>query len=166
FPVEATLAGDTRYNDLLPNSISEEYIAEVKAFFSGYKDKLSAIDKNTLNENDQMSYDILLWECNIGIEGSSFKDHLMPINQFWSMPLLIGQLASGESFQPFKTVKDYDNWLARLDAYIVWCDTAIANMRKGIREGYVIPKSLTAKVIPQMADLDHGPVTEHLFYGP
>lgn len=166
FPVEATMAGDPRYNDQLPNNLTAEYIGEVKAFSSGYKDKLNAIDKSNLNENDQMSYDILLWECNMAIEGTSFNDHLMPINQFWSMPLLIGQLASGESFQPFKTVKDYDNWLSRLNAYIVWCDTAIANMRTGIKKGYVLPKSLTAKVIPQMADLDHGPVTDHLFYGP
>jgi uncharacterized protein (DUF885 family) len=90
----------------------------------------------------------------------------MPINQFWSTPILIGQLASGSSLQPFKMVKDYDNWLMRLDDYLQLCDSMIANMKQGMKEGYVLPKVLAKKVVPQLRDLDHGPVEKHLFYGP
>lgn len=166
FPLEATSAGDNRYNDQLPNDITEEHTEKLKKFFAYYRDQLKTIDQKTLTENDQISYETLLWECNVALEGLTFNDRLMPINQFWSTPLFIGQLASGASLQPFKTIKDYDNWLSRLDAYVIWCDSAIANMKKGMAKGFVIPRSLTLKVIPQMADLDHGPVNGHLFYGP
>lgn len=166
FPLDATYAGDNRYNDQLPNDLTQEYREKVKSFFTSYRDQLKTIEKNTLSENDQMSYEVLLWECTMALEGLTFNDYLLPINQFWCTPLLIGQIASGSSVQPFTTVKDYDNWLSRLDAYLVWCDTAMANMKKGMATGYVLPKSLTLKVIPQFADLDHGPVEEHLFYTP
>lgn len=166
FPIDATLAGDNRYNDLLPNILTASYRQQVNDLFTRYKDALANVDRSKLSEADQMSYDVLLWECNISLEGLKFKDYLMPVNQFWSAHLIIGQMASGASFQPFKTVKDYDNWLSRLDAYVAWCDTAVVNMRKGIAEKYTLPKPLAQKVIPQLAALDHGPVKDHLYYGP
>jgi uncharacterized protein (DUF885 family) len=166
FPLEATAAGDNRYNDLFPNSISQSYRNQLKAFYKKTLDALKKYDRNSLSENDQMNYDVLLWECNIAIEGDQFKSYLMPLNQFSSLPLYVGQLASGSSSQPFKTVKDYQDWLLRLNAYLEWCDTAIANMKVGIAQGYTIPKSLTLKTIPQFADLAKGPAENHLFYSP
>jgi len=166
FPFEATSAGDNRYNDIFHNDITLEYREKVKAFYSKYAAELQAIDTAALLEKDRISYDVLLRDCTINLEGFKFKDYLMPINQFNSTPLFIGQLASGSSIQPFKTVTDYENWLKRLDGYVVWCDSAIANMRQGMKEGYVLPKALSLKVIPQLSDLDHGPVKDHLYYGP
>ena len=155
FPFEATAAGDNRYNDIFYNDITQEYRDKVKEFYTRYANELKAIDTAAMAENDRMSYDILLRDCNINLDGLVFKDYLMPINQFYSTPLYIGQLASGSSIQPFKTVKDYENWLKRLDGYVVWCDSAIANMKQGMAQGYVLPKALAKKVIPQLADLDH-----------
>lgn len=166
FPLQATMAGDNRYNDLLPNYITESFIKQFVDFYTRYQNELLQIDKNTLSENDKLNYDVLLWECNMAIEGSKFNDHLLPVNQFWGIHLFIGQLASGSSIQPFKTVKDYDNWLSRLNGYLAWCDSSIVNMRKGIQAGYTIPKTLTEKTIPQVAAFDHGPVEDHLFYTP
>lgn len=165
-PIEATLAGDNRYNDTLPNDISLAYREKLRDFYNRYREQLESFDRNSLSENQQLSYDVLLRECDINTASLNFKDYLMPINQFSSLPLSIGQLASGSSFQPFKTVKDYEDWLKRLADYLTWCDTAIANMRIGIKEGYVIPKALAKKAIPQFKDFDHGPVENHLFYTP
>lgn len=165
-PLQATRAGDKRYNDTLPNNISEEYLRELKAFYIDFQQKLLAFDKNKLSAEDQISYDILLWECNINLESMQFPVHLMPIDQFWALHLTIGQLASGSSAQPFKTVEDYENWLKRVNDFTIWSDTAISNMQKGIKEGWVLPKSLAKKVIPQLTAFDHGPVNEHLFYTP
>lgn len=166
YPLDATMAGDFRYNDVLKNDISQPFRTELRAFYSKYLDEISKFDRNSLSENDQESYDILTWECKIHLKDLEFPFYLMPVNQIFSLHLLIGQLAGGESFQPFKTAKDYDNWLSRLKTFTAWCDTAIANMREGIKSGYVLPKSLTIKVIPQMAEFDHGPVEDHLFYAP
>jgi len=165
-PLNATLIGDNRYDDLLPNTLTAEYRGELKDLYSLYREQLTAYDRNDLSEADQMNYDILLWECDIALQSLGFKDYLMPVNQLSSMHLTVGQLASGSSIHPFKTVKDYDNWLSRLRHFEAWCDTAVVNMRKGIAEGYVIPKALVKKTIPQFASMDHGPVKDHLFYTP
>lgn len=165
-PIEATLSGDTRYNDTLHNDISAAFREQLRQFYQNYKDRLGAIDRSALDEEAQLSYDIIEGNCDIGLERLRFKEHLMPINQFWSLPLMVGQLASGASFQPFETVKDYDNWLSRLEDYAEWCDTAVVNMRKGIAEGYVLPKVLAQKVVPQLRAFDHGPVADHHFFAP
>lgn len=166
FPFEATLSGDKRYNDTMPNDISAAYRDQLRSFYEGYDQRLNDIDKSFLDEEDQLSYDILKFTCGNGLDRLKFKEYLMPINQFWSNTLMIGQLASGSSFQPFETVKDYDNWLSRLDDYVVWGDSAIVNMKKGMEQGYVLPKALAQKVIPQLRDFDHGPAKDHLFYMP
>jgi uncharacterized protein (DUF885 family) len=166
FPLLATSIGDNRYNDIFPIDIGQEYRGQVQDFYQRYKNMLASLDTAGLSANDRLSYDILNYECSINIEGAKFKDYLVPMSQIRGAHLQIGLLASGKGNQPFKTVKDYDNWLARLDSYVVWCDTAIANMRKGMAQGYTIPKPLALKMIPQMASFDHGPAAEHHFYSP
>lgn len=166
YPVEATFAGDKRYNDTLPNNITVAYRNRLKAFYQKYKDHLKEYDTNNLTATQQMSYDVLMWECDINLEDLKFKTHLTPINQFYSRNLVMGQLASGVSAQPFETIKDYEDWLSRVDDFVVWCDTAIVNMKKGMAQGYVLPKALIKKVIPQMKSMATGPAQTHLFYGP
>ena len=166
FPLDATSAGDNRYNNLLPNNLTHSYRTQLHDFYTSYRNNLLSIERESLSENNRINYDVLLWECDMGLEAEKYKAHLLPLNQFWSMHLVIGQLAGGSSMQPFNTVKDYENWLSRLTSYAIWCDTAILCMKQGIREGYTLPKSLAVKVIPQFAALDHGPTETHLFYTP
>ena len=165
-PLNATFAGDTRFNDQFPNFNSQEYINEFKAFYTKTKQTLADIDKSQLSANDRMSYEILDWDCTIALQEVSSGYELTPIDQMWSANLMVGQLASGASAQPFVTPQDYDNWLKRVDGYIEWCESAIANMRTGMEKGIVLPKALIVKVIPQFADLGKGGVEKHLFYQP
>jgi uncharacterized protein (DUF885 family) len=166
YPIIATEFGDNRFNDLFPNSLTQSYIEKERNFYAYYKEKLSKYDQTKLSESDKLNLDILKWECNIGLEGLDFKQELLPVNQMASIDLYIATMAGGTYVQPFNNTKDYDNWLKRLDGFTVWCDTAIANMRRGIRTGYILPKTLVYKMIPQMDSFDHGPVEEHVFYGP
>jgi uncharacterized protein (DUF885 family) len=76
------------------------------------------------------------------------------------------QIGSGQSFQPFKTVKDYDDFLKRIDAFSVWMDTAIVNMRKGLARGYTFPKILMERVVPQARDMMVADPTKSIFYQP
>lgn len=166
YPIDATFAGDERYNNSLPNNLSDAYIAEVKAFYQKYKTEIAKFDTDKLSQNDKLSKAILEWECNINLEGFDYREELLPINQFQSFPLMIGQLASGSSAQPFKTVKDYQNWLQRLDAFNNWIISAEARMKEGVAKGYVLPKALTEKVIPQIKDLANPDLKSNLFYTP
>ena len=166
YPLEATSSGDSRYNDLLPNELSNAFGEKEAAFFSKFKFALEEYDYNSLSDNDKMSFDILKWECDIALEKFQFQADLMPIDQMWTQQLMIGQLASGSSSQPFKSVEDYKNWTKRVDGYLEWLLSAESNIRNGMVQGYVLPTPLIEKVIPQLEALDHGPTEQHLFYGP
>ncbi len=166
FPMEATMQGDDRYNDLLPNTNTKAFANHLKGLYSKYSEELSKLDTTGFSETDLMSYKVLQWECSIGLEGLKFQSQLLPVNQFSTLHLMMGQFAGGSSMQPFNSAKDYDNWLSRLNAYVEWCDSAIANMRVGMKEGYVLPEALVVKTIPQFQAMENGPAEAHLFYMP
>ncbi|MCF1192662.1 DUF885 domain-containing protein [Mangrovimonas sp. AS39] len=165
-PLIATSAGDNRFNDQFPDFLSESYKAKSKEYFTKYKKAVLAIDDSLLTDTELMSKKVLLWECDMNLDGFQFRKDLMPIDQMWSANLDFNQLASGTTAQPFKTVEDYDNWLKRVDGYLVWLTSAKKNMKEGSQKGYVLPKTLIVKVIPQFESLAHGPVEDHLFYSP
>ncbi len=164
-PLSATFQGDKRYNDTLPNFLTDDFEKRVTDFYTKYQSKLSNYPDSTLTENERLSKAILNWECDTNLEGLAFKEYT-PIDQMWSMNLMIGQLAGGSSAQPFKTVEDYDNWLKRLEDYGAWLRSAKARMLEGIEAEDVLPKSLITKVIPQLTSVADAPLEEHLFYGP
>lgn len=173
--MNATFAGDSRYNDYFPNFLSDDYQESLHEFYSDFKNKLTNFEDADLSESQKMSKAVLAWDCKMALAQSSFKnDVLLPINQMWSINLTMGQLASGSSAQPFNTVKDYENWLRRLEQFNVWLETAETRMKQGIEDGYVLPKSLIKKVVPQFETLTKVnttaegivDVSEHLFYAP
>lgn len=166
YRINATYIGDERYNDTLPNFLSPEFELKEKNFLNHYKDKLVAFDDNELNKEQLMSKNILLRELALELEGKAFHTDLMPINQMWTFQLTMGQLASAKGAQPFKTPQDYRNWLVRLEGYLAWIRSAEDKMRMGIEKGYVLPKSLIVKVLPQLEAMAQTAVVNHLFYNP
>jgi uncharacterized protein (DUF885 family) len=82
------------------------------------------------------------------------------------MTLTIPQIASGKSYQPFKTAKDYDDFLERIDAFAIWVDTAIVNMKKGLVTGHNFPRILMERVLPQAKDMMVTDVKESIFWDP
>lgn len=166
-PISATFNGDNRYNDQFPNDISEAYIKKEKDFYQQYLDSLSHYNKSKLPNNDQVSYEVLDFDLKNSLESTKFKEvEYLPINQIFSTTLVFAQLGSGQSAQPFKTFKDYTNFLSRIKGFRIWCDTAIGNMRKGMAEGYVLPKSLVVKIIPEMRSFTGADLKKNLFFGP
>lgn len=166
FPLNATYAGDDRYNDLLPNDGSVQFINETKDFYTKYLDSLKGYDREKLNENDKLSYDVLKDQLQVSLDGLKYHFEYLPFNQMFALPLTFGQLGSGTGAQPFKTVKDYDNWLKRISAFSLWADTAIGNFKKGIQTGIVLPKALVVKMYPQMYSMVVSDPKKSLFYGP
>jgi len=165
-PITATMAGDDRYNDQFPNVLSPVFQEQLREHFQNYKDELQNYTDSALSESERMSKAILAWECDINLEALGFNADLTPIDQMWSINLIFGQLASGASAQPFKTVTDYENWLKRLDGYLEWLTTTKTKMTEGIDKQYVLPKSLIVKVLPQLAALTEKDLDKHLFFQP
>ena len=166
YPLQATSQGDLRYNDFLPNDLSDEFRKREKEFYTFYKSQLNNFPDHTLNENDLLSKKVLLWECDLSLKRLTFNEQYTPINQMWTLQLTIGQYAAGLSAQPFKTVKDYNNWLKRIDDYLVWLETAEERMRQGIKNEIVLPKSLIKKVIPQLKTILNPDLNQNLFFSP
>ena len=166
YPFEATANGVSDYNDQFPIDISDSYRDTLKQFYNKYKTLLNAADTSKISDKDRTSFDILNWDIDRALDLLASPDNLMPINQFDSRTLNLGQFGSGEGSQPFKTTADYDAWLRRISHFPAWADTAISNMRRGMATGWVLPKSLVVKVLPQLKPLAETPTATHLFYQP
>jgi uncharacterized protein (DUF885 family) len=163
-PLDATQNGQSQFNDQLVFEMTESHRKKQADFYAKYETQLTNVDTTSLSEEEKNSYDIMVWEISIGKELLQQKANLMPIHQFWGTHLTMGQYASAESAQPFKTEKDYQNFLKRMDAYTVWLDSAMVYMKKGLQEKVVIPKVLAEKIVPQFQDLITPKVEDHLFY--
>lgn len=163
-PLDATLNGFNDYNDQLQLEMTDSYRKKQGDFFNKYEKELSTIDLESLSAEEKISYEIIKWETSIGKELLKQESNLMPIQQFWGTHLTMTQFASGSSAQPFKTEKDYRNFLKRIDTYGVWLDSAMVYMKKGIQKGMILPKALTEKVIPQFEEQVTPKVEDNLFY--
>ncbi|WP_296314396.1 DUF885 domain-containing protein [Winogradskyella sp. UBA3174] len=164
-PLEATFMGDNTYNNVLPNVLDDNFIATEKAYLTRFKYEVNTFEDSDLTESQQLSKAVLNWECDINLSRLNFTAYT-PVDQMWSINLMIGQFASGASAQPFKTVEDYKNWLERVDGFLLWMQSAEDNMKAGIKAKHVLPKSLIVKVLPQLKALTTKDLSAHLFYKP
>ncbi len=163
-PLDATLNGFNDYNDQLQLEMTDGYIKKQNNFYDKYEKELLEIDSEKLSDEEKISYEIIKWETSVGKDLLKQEGNLMPIHQFWGTHLTMSQFASGTAAQPFKTEKDYRNFLKRMDTYSIWLDSAMVYMKKGIKKGMVLPKALTEKVIPQFQEQITPNVEDNLFY--
>ena len=163
-PLDATQNGQNEYNDKLQFEMTDSYRKKQAAFFDKFENELTTIDTTALSTEEKNSYDIIKWEVAVGKDLLKYETNLMPIHQFWGTHLTMGQYAGGTSAQPFKTEKDYKNFLKRMDLFAVWVDSAMVYMKKGIDKGMVLPKALTVKMIPQFESMVTTNVEDNLFY--
>ena len=163
-PLDATQNGQNEYNDQLQFEMTDSYRKKQAGFFDKYDSELATVDFEKLSDEEKNSFDIIKWEVSVGKELLQQNANLMPIHQFWGTHLTLGQFAGGESAQPFKTEKDYKNFIKRMELYSVWIDSAMVYMKKGIDKGIVLPKSLTVKVIPQFESMVTPNIEDNLFY--
>lgn len=165
-PLSATFNGDNRYNDLLNIDFIDSHRALIKTTLTKYQQSLKAINRGSLQANDQLTYDLLVRDVNLGLEGLTFPENLIPLNQFYGFHLTFAQLGSGSVIQPFETVKDYENWSKRMVKGAAYLDSSIVYFRRGMAAGYLLPKSLIVKIIPQLDAFHVTDIKESTFYGP
>ncbi len=163
-PLGATQNGQNEYNDKLVFEMTDSHRKKQAALYNKYETELTSVDTSALTPEEKNSYDIIKWEVTVGKDLLQYETNLIPVHQFWGTNLTLGQFAGGTSAQPFKTEKDYKNFLKRIDLFAVWMDSAMVYMKKGIDKGVVLPKSLTVKVIPQFESMVTPNVEDNLFY--
>jgi uncharacterized protein (DUF885 family) len=165
-PLAATFQGDHRYNDRLPDQQSAEARADTLAFQRRWLQRIEAIAPDSLPESARLSRETFVRDMRITIEGERFPGWMQPLNQFNSFPNQFAMLGSGSGAQPFATVQDYDNWLARAGNIPAFTTRAMANMREGMRAGMVQPRALMDKVLPQLDALIKDDPEQTLFWQP
>jgi uncharacterized protein (DUF885 family) len=165
-PSRATQIGDHSMDDRLPNFLAQsQRDAEdklVRETIVAARD----IDPATLDDANKISYAMFVRTLKIEQEAEKFPGYLMPLNQFYNFVNGWAVSGAGTGPQPFKTVKDYQNWLSRMQQMPAIIDQAIANMREGMRSGITQPKALMGKVVEQLdAHLD-ADLSKNVFTAP
>ena len=149
-PVTATTLGDHRYDDRMANDISEAFRERLGEVAHRFLARLGAISPAGLTGEDRLGYELLHRELTDRLEGLTFPDHLLALTHISGQPVDFPIMGSGGGVHPFETAADYDHFLRRMDDFVVWVDTAIANMRRGIGLGVVHPRPVIEKLLPQL----------------
>ncbi len=144
-PLAATQLGDTRYNDKLPDMSQVALDARNARNFQRLI-TLRKIKKDKLDKVDLLNYDLFERELNDRINADTYKSHLYAIRTF-DGPQLLTEVAE---YAPFSTVKDYDNWIARINASGVYFDQWIALLQVGVNERRTQPRVVINKVLEQI----------------
>ena len=168
YPLQATAQGDERYNDQLSIDIDKDFISGKISFYNSVQNQLKKVDYKNLSDEKKTIYDVLDYTLKDNVESYAYHPEYIPFDQFNGLPLAFPLLGSGEGSQPFKTEKDYEDWLKRASKFPVWMDTAIENFREGVSKKYVLPKKLVQKMIPQMTaeEITTSDFEKNIFYGP
>ncbi len=165
-PIAATFNGDARYNDRFGVTSSAEGRAQSRALAEKYLAQTAKFDPSPLPPEDRISYDLLRYRLQQVLDGLRFPSYQMPVDQFSGLHLMMAQLGSGASTQPFQTVQDYDNWLKRAAGYAPAVDNLIVDMRAGIKQGVVMPKALIKRVLPQLENVGSDDLATSTYMGP
>ena len=148
-PEFASTLGDKRYNDQISDYSAAAYNQTLERE-QGFLMQLAAIDSTGFSPQEMISRDLLFREFTEDQEAAEFKEWEMPINQMGGIhttyPDLVRQLS-------FKTVKDYDDWIARLHQIPKAFDQVQHNMSVGVEDHRVPPKFLLLKVVDQVKEL-------------
>ena len=148
-PEFATSIGDSRYNDKLSDNSPEFFrsdVEEKRKFLAGFE----AINPAGFSEQDRLSHDLMIRQLRQEIEGAQFKHWEMPVNQMGGPHLELPDLVT---LTPFKSVKDYEDYISRLHKIPHLFDQTMENMRQGMADHLMPPRFLLEKVPPEVDDI-------------
>ena len=147
-PELASSLGDKRWNDQIADYSVKGYNQNLERQ-QGFLMRLAVIDDKGLSDQEKISRELLLRQFTQDQEAAEFKEWEVPVNQLGGIqtayPDLVAQLS-------FTTVKDYDDWIARLHLVPRAFEQVTANMALGIEDHNLPPKYLLDKVLAQVKE--------------
>jgi len=161
-PELATAIGDARYNDQLADRSAEAAEKDVQHTRASIR-VFESIDTNGFPEQETLNKTLMLRQLHDNLDTAQFRPWEMPVNQMNGDHL---DLAALPSQMPFNTVKDYENYLARLHAMPHALDQDTVNMRQGLKDHLMPPKYLLEKVTSEAQDIATKPLAESPFTTP
>jgi uncharacterized protein (DUF885 family) len=134
-PLFATRVGDTRYNDRLPDvslPARERYRDRQQRELS----ELLEINREQLSRSDQIHYDIFRRGLEMDLAEYEFGAHLIPLTNRSGFHVEFPDLPDTV---PLESRRDFENYLARLEAFGTYVDQHLDVMRVGLERGMVLP---------------------------
>lgn len=160
-PTFASFLGDKRYNarwtDLSIAAIEKRHQHRVETLA-----KLKQINRAELSVSDQLNYDLFQKDYEEAIEGNKFKQYLLPINQGGGIQT-VDELAALMSFQ---TIKDYEDWIARLNAFPVYMEQTLSLMQAGKKQNVMWAKAVMERIPAQIDKQIVADAEQSAFYTP
>jgi uncharacterized protein (DUF885 family) len=144
-PEFATILGDPRYNDRWSDITlagAERQRNELEAFLVRFE----GIDAAGMSEQDRLNRELMIRQLRDGMRGIDHRLHLMPIDQFAGLHIQLPQFAA---IVPTASVKDYEDYLARLQKVPALLKDLEAVLRQGVAEKLMPPRTLLEKTVKQ-----------------
>lgn len=145
-PVRASMLGDRRYNDRWTDQ-SLKAIERRNNARKEFLRRVYAINKNELSADDRLNYELFRRQLQKDVDGHRFRGHLMPFSHRGG----VQNLDNLTSRLPLVTVRDFDDWLARLGNIDELIDQTIALAEQGRKTGLMPPRILMLRVPKQIA---------------
>jgi uncharacterized protein (DUF885 family) len=144
-PTWASTLGDRRYNDRWEDSslaaVERRHLHDIDVIA-----QLKSIDRARLSPADQLNYDLFRKQYEMSVEEHKYRWYLVPLNQRGGIQT---EDDLGDQLR-FTTVKDYDDWIARLRTFPTHMDGTIALLREGVRVKMVHPRIISERIPAQI----------------
>ncbi|MEB1530499.1 DUF885 domain-containing protein [Xanthomonas sp. WHRI 7945] len=148
-PEFASIIGDTRYNDRWSDYSPAALQAERQATAEFLK-RFEAVDATALSAQDQLSLQMMLRQLRDRLEAIALNNDAMPLEPVGGIQLALPGYA--QAF-PFASVKDYEDYIKRLQAIPALLDQVVALSRAGAKDGLVQPKYLLERIPAQVREI-------------
>jgi uncharacterized protein (DUF885 family) len=135
-PITASMRGDTRYNDRLPD-ISPAAFAAQRSAYRDRLARLNAIDARTLSEQDRIDLGLLRLVLENELGEERFLPEQRAVDNLSGVQVNLPQLADRLRFS---TEKDYADFATRLEAVPKLVEQTIEQLKLGLASGRVPPK--------------------------
>ena len=145
FPMFASQLGDRRYNTEWTDS-SIEAIERRQAETRAFLQRLYAIDRAALAEIDQLNYELFRRSLQDSVDRFQYNGHLIPFYQRGG----VQNLDNSTNSLRFATVKDFDDWIARMGKVDVVIEQTIELAERGRKSGLVSPQILMQRIPAQI----------------
>jgi uncharacterized protein (DUF885 family) len=144
-PERATAFGDYRYNDRL-DEYSLAAVNSQHASDQGFLDRLDAVPTNGFSEQDTLSHEVLRSTLRQRLKNYDFKEYEMPVNQMDGPHLKLADLPLAV---PFDSVKQYEDYIARLHQIPRVFTQTEEVLRAGLKDNLMPVRFLVEKVPAQ-----------------
>lgn len=160
-PTFASYLGDRRYNDRWPDlNLSTTLLRHAHRL--ELLQKLATFDDSNLSPDDRLNFRLFQRQVQLDTEGFEFNWHLVPLDHRHGIQ---DESSLGDALT-FATVKDYEDWIARLRSLPALMDQTIAVMRAGIAAKMVQPQIVMRRLPAQIRRQIVEEPAESLYYKP